>query len=188
MIFSIVNQLRILRQIPGAVVFLLVAVASTSAQTSGTAIDQNVIDWLPIGTTLSAAIRDGNTEQKRDALLKIRNFRSERASRLAAPALRDKDPMVRATATASVVFLPKREASSALLPLLNDKLEFVRRETAYALGEVQDAAATAPLVGLMRNDKIFEVKTAAAISLGKIGDSAAIDSLLAILKTRPREG
>ncbi|MEO6333908.1 MAG: HEAT repeat domain-containing protein [Pyrinomonadaceae bacterium] len=187
MIFSRVNQFRPFRDIQRALFLLLLSAGSISAQISGAVIDQKVVDEKPIEAALSSAIRDGNAEQKRDALLSIRNFRSERASRLAVPALRDKDPMVRATAAASVVFLPKSEALSSLLPLLNDKIEFVRRETAYALGDVQDPAATAPLVGLMLNDKIFEVKTAAAISLGKIGDVAAVDSLLAILKTRPRE-
>ena len=141
-----------------------------------------------IAPELESRLRDqivnGSVEAKRAALFEIRNLRSASASRLALPALRDSDPMVRSTAAASVVFLPKSEASSALLPLLNDKMEFVRTESAYALGEVQDRAATAPLITLMKSDKILEVRTAAAISLGKIGDVSAIESLLAILKTR----
>ncbi|HUR99548.1 MAG TPA: HEAT repeat domain-containing protein [Pyrinomonadaceae bacterium] len=163
----------------------LIVNASISAQVNNAS--PGGIDWTPVEARLSAAIRDGNIEQKRDALLEIRNFRSERASRLALPALRDSDPMVRATAAGSVVFAPKSEASSSLTPLLNDKQEFVRREAAYALGEVQDKAATTALVQLMQHDKILEVRTAAAISLGKIGDATAMQPLLAILKTRPKD-
>ncbi len=132
-------------------------------------------------------IANGSVEAKRSALFEIRNLRSPSASRLALPALRDSDPIVRSTAAASVVFLPKSEASTALIPLLNDKMEFVRSESAYALGDVHDRVASSPLVRLMQNDKVLEVRTAAAISLGKIGDVSAIESLLAILKTQPRE-
>ncbi|MEO8041296.1 MAG: HEAT repeat domain-containing protein [Acidobacteriota bacterium] len=132
-------------------------------------------------------IASESIEAKRAALFEIRNLRSASASRLAIPALRDKDLIVRASAAASVVFAPKAEGSAALIPLLSDKDEFVRREAAYALGDVQDRAATTPLSRLMQDDKIIEVRAAAAIALGKIGDASAIDSLRAILKTRPRE-
>ena len=137
---------------------------------------------------LRAQIASNSVESKRSALFEIRNLRSASASRLALPALVDKDPIVRSTAAASVVFLPKTEASQALLPLLNDRQEFVRREVAYALGDVQDFAATAPLVRLMQSDKILEVRTAAAVALGKIGDTSAIPSLLDVLRSRPRPG
>jgi HEAT repeat protein len=144
---------------------------------------------LPPGLALklTSQVANGNVEAKRSALAEIRNLRTSNASRLALPALLDKEPMVRATAAGSVIFASKSEASAALIPLLNDKIEFVRREAAYALGEVQDPSATSALVRLMMNDKVFEVRTAAAISLGKIGDVSAIDSLVATLKTRPRE-
>lgn len=144
-----------------------------------------------IPTAIESRLRDqianGSVEAKRSALFEIRDLRSSSASRLAIPALLDKEPIVRATAAASVVFVPKNEASSSLIPLLNDKSEFVRRESAYALGDVQDRVATAPLIRLLQGDKIMEVRTAAAISLGKIGDASAIESLFAILGTRPRE-
>jgi HEAT repeat protein len=140
-----------------------------------------------VAARLREQVAHGSTEAKRSGLLEIRNLRSGSASRVAIPALADKDPIVRASAAASVIFLPKNEASSALVPLLNDKMEFVRREAAYALGNVQDRVATAPLLRIMHSDKILEVRTAAAISLGKIGDPSAVDELLAILRTLPRE-
>jgi HEAT repeat protein len=140
-----------------------------------------------VAARLQQQISSDSIEAKRAALFEIRNLRSPSASRLAIPALKDKNLIVRASAAASVVFAPKAEASAALIPLLNDKDEFVRRESAYALGDVQDRATTAPLTRLMQDDKIIEVKTAAAIALGKIGDVSAINSLSAILKTRPRE-
>jgi HEAT repeat protein len=140
-----------------------------------------------VAARLQQQISSDSIESKRAALFDIRNLRSASASRLAIPALRDKNLIVRASAAASVVFAPKAEASAALIPLLGDKDEFVRRESAYALGDVQDRSATAPLIVLMRDDKLIEVRTAAAIALGKIGDASAINSLSAILKTRPKE-
>ncbi len=140
-----------------------------------------------IASRLTSQLRSGSTEEKRQALFEIRNRESAAASRLAIPALLDQDIMVRATAAASVVFLPRAEAFSALVPLLSDKSEFVRREAAYALGDVRDPAAVQPLIRLMQNDKIPEVRTAAAVSLGKIGDVSGLDSLVAILKKRPVE-
>lgn len=135
----------------------------------------------------SRLILHGSVEEKREALFQIRNLRSEAASRLALPALRDRDEMVRATAASSVVFLPGFDAAQAVLPLLNDKSEFVRREAAYALGEIGDASATAPLIALLQKEKVLEARSAAAAGLGRIGDPSAVAPLTAILKSRPRE-
>jgi hypothetical protein len=140
-----------------------------------------------VSTRLHNQIVQGSIEEKRSALFEIRNLRDSEASRIALPALRDKDAMVRATAAGSVIFLPKAEAVSSLLPLLNDKSEFVRTETAYALGKVGDRSAAAELVRVMRDDKILEVRTAATIALGQVGDTAAISELVAMLKNRPTE-
>ncbi len=131
------------------------------------------------------AIRSGDTENKREALFQIRNFRSEEASRIAVPALRDSDEIVRATAASSVVFLPPNEAATAILPLLKDKAEFVRKEAAFALGEAGSAVATGALVATMQRDKDPEVKTAAAAALGKLGDRTAIGPLTDALQKRP---
>lgn len=132
--------------------------------------------------SFAQALATGDTEAKRSALFEIRNLRSADASRIATPALSDKDEIVRATAASSVIFLPKAEATQALLPLLTDKSEMVRREAAYALGEAPDPAAIQPLVALLQKDKIIEVKGAAAMALGELGDASAVDALINILQ------
>lgn len=173
---------------PARLVFLMVGCVMLLH--AGAAPGQTVsVDEISAETAgrLQQQIAAGSNEVKRSALSEIRNLESGSASRLALPALRDKDPVVRATAAASVVYLPKNEASSALIPLLDDRNEFVRREAAYALGPVRDPAAAAPLARRMRSDKILEVRTAAAIALGGIGAISALDALMAILRTRPRE-
>ena len=132
-------------------------------------------------------LSNGSVEQKREVLFQIRNLRSAEASRIAVAALNDKTPMVRATAASSVVFLPQAEAAAALLPLLTDRDEFVRREGAFALGEVGDVSAGPQLVSALSGDKSAEVKTALAIALGKVGNPVAVPALVKLFEPRPTE-
>lgn len=136
---------------------------------------------------LTEQINRGNSEQKRSALAVIRNLESPQASRVAVPALRDSDIIVRATAAFSVIYLPEDEALQVLLPLLQDRAELVRREAAYALGRVGNPAAVNPLLQIIQRDKIFEVRGAAVVALGQIGDVSAVDALTQILRRRPQE-
>jgi HEAT repeat protein len=122
-----------------------------------------------------------DVEERRDALMKLRNFKRPDASRVAAAGLKDLVPTVRATATHAVVSLPQAEAVELLTPLLQDKMEFVRRETAYALGEVRSRAAVGALSNLLTTDKEAGVRAAAAVALGDIGDEAGVGPLLQIL-------
>lgn len=153
--------------------FLLLSALSIAAQTDL--------------TSLAQALATGDAETKRTALFDIRNLRSAAASRIALVALKDPDEMVRATAAGSVIFLPKNEAAQALLPPLADRSEMVRREAAYALGEVGDPSASTPLVQLLQKDKIIEVRGAAALALGKLGDASALDALVKILQANPSD-
>jgi HEAT repeat protein len=137
--------------------------------------------------TLSEHIRSGNVEEKREALFQIRNLRSPEASRVAVPALHDNNEIVRATAAASVIFLPKAEAVEALLPLLKDGDEFVRREGATALGDVADPEVATGLIDSVNRDKSPEVRSAAAAALGKTGNPIAVRHLIAILEKKPTE-
>ncbi len=129
-------------------------------------------------------INRGNTEQKRDALLEIRNLRSESASRIAVSALKDSSEIVRASAAFSVMYLPKNEAVQNLTPLLQDKSALVRRETAYALGKVGNSQAVNPLLQILQKDKVLEVRNAAIVALGEIGDAAAVAELTKILQRK----
>src|SRR5690348_13053142 len=52
---------------------------------------------------LTQKIKSGSVEEKREALFQIRNLRSEAASQIAIPALRDSNDIVRATAASSVI-------------------------------------------------------------------------------------
>ena len=87
-----------------------------------------------------------------------------------------------------IVSLPADEAANLLLPLLQDKLEFIRREAAYALGETRSRSAVMPLANLLTTDKEASVRAAAAIALGRIGDESAEPALTRVLSGSPGTG
>ena len=134
------------------------------------------------------AIRSGNSEQKRDALFELKKIANAEASAVALPALESADEMIRATAASAVIWLPANEAVPALLPLLSDQSEFVRREASLALGRIGDRSACEPLIQLIRREKTLEVKNAAIIALGNIGDASAVAPLVEILNKKPKDG
>jgi HEAT repeat protein len=121
------------------------------------------------------------TEERRDALVRLANLKRPEASRAAAAALSDATPIVRATAAHALLSLPSRDAASLLTPLLKDKSEFVRREAASVLGQTRDRSAVNALSEALLKDKKSSVRGAAAIALGEIGDEAAVAALLQTL-------
>lgn len=146
--------------------------------------------------SLTKQLRDGDTEQKRSTLMAIRGLRSAEASRIAVPALRDGNEMVRATATASVIFLPPDEGFDALIPLLSDKSAFVRKEAAYAIGKVGEAVTVvgdqsedkiaSALRSVLQRDKDPEVRAAAAIGMGGAGGLKSVFYLYFYLQQSQR--
>jgi HEAT repeat protein len=123
-------------------------------------------------------------EERRDALMRLGNLGRADASRVAAAGLNDLAPIVRTTAAHAVLSLPPAEAATLLIPLLQDKLEFVRREAAYVLGQTRSRTAVSPLIGLLTNDKDAGVRGAAAVALGAIGDESAVSTLSQVLTGR----
>lgn len=120
-------------------------------------------------------------EERRDALMRLGSFRRPEASRVAAKALTDPVPIVRVAAAHAVVSLPGDEAAGLLLPLLQDKVEFVRQEAAYALGETHSRTAVQALVETLLGDKMNSPRGAAAVALGLIGDESAVVALAQVL-------
>lgn len=139
-------------------------------------------------------LKSEDIEERRDALMRLGNLKRPDASRIAAGALTDVAPIVRVAATHAIQSLPQAEAVTLLVPLLQDKLEFVRRETAYALGKTRSHSAVAPLESVLLNDKETGVSAAAAVALGEIGDESSVQSLSQILagqsekKKKSKEG
>ncbi|HEU4766511.1 MAG TPA: HEAT repeat domain-containing protein [Pyrinomonadaceae bacterium] len=161
------------------IVFLLPPVA-----TSVYARAQSTRTLTPVQTEIEKQrerLTATDVEERRDALMKLENLHVAEASRAAVAALTDGSPIVRATAAKAVVSLDPSESVPALLPLLKDRDEFVRREAAYALGRTRSRSATAALSELLLTDKEDGVRGAAAVALGDIADEAAVISLVGTL-------
>jgi HEAT repeat protein len=126
-------------------------------------------------------LTSGEVEERRDALMKLGGMKNADASRAAVAGINDSDPMVRVTAAHAITSLPASEATTLLLPLLKDKLEFVRREAAYAIGQTRSRSAVQPLVDLLGTEKEVSVRTAATVALGQIRDEAAVPALANLL-------
>jgi len=128
-------------------------------------------------------LNSSDIEERRDAVMRLGAMRREAASRAVLPALQDAAPIVRATAAKAILSLGSDASAGYLLPLLNDKDEFVRRETAYALGHTKSRTATAALSERLLIDKEAGVRAAAAVALGEIADEAAVVPLVQTLSS-----
>ncbi|MBA2733188.1 MAG: HEAT repeat domain-containing protein [Acidobacteria bacterium] len=124
------------------------------------------------------------TEERRDAVMRLGWMKRPESSRVAATALRDSSAIVRATATRAVLWLGQAEAAALLLPLLQDRDEFVRQETAYALGETHSRTAVSSLIRVLGKEKKDGVRGAAVVALGQIGDEMAVIPLAELLGRR----
>ena len=160
---------------------LLIGCLAIAGRTLGTArLTQGSDHLTPIQREIARQrqrLSSAEIEERRDALMRLANLKRPEASRVATAGLKDPAPIVRATAVHAVLSLPQAEAAAVLIPLLQDKLEFVRRETAYALGETRSRSAVEALSNLLWFDKEAGVRAAAAIALGQIGDEAGVNAL-----------
>lgn len=149
-----------------------------------TAAQQNL---TPTGREIErerSRLANGSEEERRDAVTRLGAMGRPDASRAAAPALGDAAPIVRATAARAVTSLAPDEAARLLLPVLGDKQEFVRRETAYALGLARSPLAVEALMIALARDKESAVRGAAAVALGQIADARAVSVLSEALGRR----
>jgi len=131
-----------------------------------------------------ARLSSAETEERRDAVMRLGAMARPEASRAAASALSDPAAIVRATAARATLSLGPDEASNLILPLLRDRDEFVRREAAYALGQTRSLRGLEALAVAVGADKQASVRGAAALSLGQIGAPGAVPALAAALSRR----
>jgi HEAT repeat protein len=129
-------------------------------------------------------LSSSDTEERRDAVMHLGWMRRAESSRVAAGGLHDSAAIVRATTARAVLALPPDEVAALLIPNLQDRDEFVRQETAYALGETQSRGGVAPLVALLEKEKKDGVRGAIAVALGEIGDESAVSPLSQLLSRR----
>jgi HEAT repeat protein len=119
-------------------------------------------------------------EERRDALMRLGSMKRAAASREAVVGLSDESPMVRAVAAKAILSIGADQCVDALLPLVSDRDEFVRREVAYSLGLTRSRKATEPLTRLLE-DKKDSVRAGAAVALGDVADESAVVALATVL-------
>lgn len=143
-------------------------------------------------TPLQSAIRlqqnrlsSADAEERRDAIMRLGSLRHVDASRAAVAGLSDVSVPVRVAAVLSVLSLPSNESAGVLIPLLKDKDEFVRQETAYALGKTGSPTAAAALIELLGREKKSGVRGAIVVSLGQLRNEAAVVPLVQLLGGTP---
>lgn len=129
-------------------------------------------------------LASSETEERRDALMQLGQMKRPESSRVAASGLRDSSAIVRATAAHAVLSLSSDEAAALLIPLLQDRDEFVRQETVYALGETRSRTALPSLIMILEREKKDSVRGAAAVALGLIGDESAVIPLAQLIDRR----
>ncbi len=122
-------------------------------------------------------------EERRDAILRLGSLHHPDASRAALAGLKDSAAIVRVSAAGAVLYLPVEESVMLLLPLLDDKDEFVRQETAYALGKTRSRTAAASLGELLVREKKDGVRGAIMVALGDIGDESSVVTLAQVLRS-----
>jgi HEAT repeat protein len=162
----------------GLLVVACILVAVAMAAPAG--VTQSADQLTPIQREIERQrqrLSSSDIEERRDALMRLGNLKRPDASRVAAASLNDAAVQVRVAAAHAVVFLPPAEAAGLLLPLLQDRAEFIRREAAYAIGETGSRSAVARLSELLSGDKEAAVRGAAAVALGQIGDETAVNAL-----------
>src|SRR6185503_13553186 len=120
-------------------------------------------------------------EDRRDAVMRLGAMHSPGASRAAGRALTDASSMVRAVATKAVLSLPPAEIVPLVIPLLQDRDEFARREALYVLGLTRSRNATSAVVDRLLNDKEDGVRAAAAVALADIADETSVVTLSTVL-------
>ncbi len=174
----------------GSLVLLAAMFGAGEVTARHSIVDQRNEQLTPIQRELERQrhrLKSEDIEDRRDALMRLRNLKRSDASRIAASGLTDVAPIVRVAAAHAVLSLPQAEAAGLLIPLLQDKIEFVRRETAYALGETRSHSAAASLESVLLNDKETGVRAAAAVALGEIGDESSVQSLAQVLSGQPEK-
>jgi HEAT repeat protein len=93
-------------------------------------------------------------------------------------ALKDSDPKVREHAALALGGLKDKTSTTALLPLLTDEKQEVRKRVAHALGRIGDPAALEGLARALKSDDGLHVRVQAAWALGQLRDPRCIEPLM----------
>jgi HEAT repeat protein len=178
---------RLARGVAARIFFLVLCLCAAAAAPTANASPPQKSEPTPLQReieTQRARLSSASQEERRDAVTRLGAMARPEGSRAAAAALGDSSAVVRATAARAVLSLAPGEAATLLVPLLRDRDEFVRRETAYALGLARSTVGVSALSAALETDKEASVRGAAAGALGRIGDASAAPALIGAISRR----
>lgn len=84
---------------------------------------------------------------------------------------------IRCDAAAAALFVDRKQGVDVILPLLQDKLDYVRYHACGLLHDFGDEQAIGPLIQCMKSDPSPQVRGIAAYALGGIGNNKATPAL-----------
>jgi len=126
---------------------------------------------------LAAGLHSSDEEERRDAALQLGAMETAAAAPALRSAVNDSSSQVRAIAIRGLGLIADADSIPLIAArLAQDKLPFVRKTAAYALGRFRRQEVTAALVGAL-TDKDAEVRGAATVALAEYADPAAIAPL-----------
>lgn len=131
-----------------------------------------------------ALLTSSDEEERLDAAVSLSTLRGKEAAAVLRAAIEDSSERVRAAAINGLAAMEDKESASLIAAKLReDKSLHVRKQAAYALGELPGSEGTSSLTGALR-DKNAEVRGAAAFALGQLRDESAIEPLIVALKDK----
>lgn len=131
---------------------------------------------------VEAKLKDPVPAVRYRAIVALAMLDKAQAERTVVYYLKDKDPAMVRSATASLVHVATREATSKLVEQLSHADKDVRLAAAEAIARVRPVQAIAPLVARMAGDEDAGVRQAAQRTLQAYEPSQRVDPLLAVLK------
>src|SRR5258706_10276401 len=111
---------RIHQPLKAVLLILLAAMFGTGKATARYLIGQTNEQLTPIQRELERQrqrLKSDDTEERRDALMRLGNLKRPDASRLSAARLSDRAPMVRVAVTHAILSVPQADAVALLVPL-----------------------------------------------------------------------
>jgi HEAT repeat protein len=119
---------------------------------------------------LTAGLSDGEAAVRSASLLALRAIPGFRDGSVAAPLVGDSDAVVRSNAVVTIGMFKYSAGASALISALNDSSQTVRKQAAWALGEIGAPASVAsgPLQNAATNDSSPLVRSLAKAALTKL--------------------
>jgi len=138
---------------------------------------------------LVAAIGEKDCERPGEIFKALGNLKDEWTRCFISEALRSDNPALRCAAAAGAGQSGSHEFTGALIDMLADEMEEVRREAVIALGKIGDCSAVQPLINAFYNFENFSnIRRDIEISLGKIDTKMATELFLKRLTAGEPEG